>query len=160
MKHILWAYDLQYDRRIDREKYIQERLSQHVFPKIEPEMLSVDGLYSQIKGDELSPRRVRLVEVQKRSNGGDSEYRCVRPYPLSEEFSNVFGLSDKTPKSLLTVAYNFCVAWDRYLTEDLEAGRCFVGESYSNQEHTQRHRDLIRKRSQELKALIGNKPSI
>ena len=125
------------------------RIAKHVFPDILPHDLSVEALYLQLKNDEQDPWRLMLVENDMWLNEReDSEYRYVRPYPLSKSCSRIFYLDENSPDSLLTVAYNFCMAWDKYLTEELDKGNYYKGtEIYvgiSSKERTEALRSAVR----------------
>ena len=118
----------------NKEAFIEGELAKYVFPDITPGDLSVDSLYQQLVNKENNPRRLDL--------GG--EYEFVRPYPLCEDYSMVFGLSNRTPRCVKEVALNFCTAWLNYLNKELDVGRVYkVGTSYSDEQWTTRHRDML-----------------
>lgn len=52
----------------------------------------------------------------------DDEYsdRYFRPYPLSEKYSDIYHLSEQTPKWFLQIALNLCNAWVRFLQQELD----------------------------------------
>lgn len=133
----------------DYDSEFNEIISKHVFPDILPHDLSVEALYLQLKNDEQDPWRLRVVENDMwLSEREDSEYRYVRPYPLSKDHSRIFHLDENSPDSLLTVAYNFCMAWDKYLTEELDKGNYYKGtDNYigcSSKERTEALRSAVR----------------
>jgi hypothetical protein len=72
------------------------------------------------------------------------EYEFVRPYPLSENHSLIYELNSETPECVMEVALNFCTAWLNYLNKELEVGRVYRdGTSYSDEQWTTKHRDMI-----------------
>lgn len=135
--------------RMDKEyteeqlkKDVDDKVALHVYPYILPHDLTVKSFYEQIKDDKNHPvynnyhYRLRLFKKDE-----DSPYRYVRPYPLSENYSDVFELNKNSPKSLLTVAHNFCVAWSNYLKDELESGNYYKVDDgrgmYSTKEQTE-----------------------
>lgn len=118
----------------NKEEFIKEELAKYVFPEITPENLTVESLYQQLVEEEKNPRRKKL-------NG---EYEFVRPYPLSEDYSKVYLLGNKTPECVRGVALNLCIAWLKYLNKELDTGRVHkIGTSYSDEYWTTKHRDMI-----------------
>ena len=118
------------------KKDVDDMVAEHMYPYILPQDLTVESFYGQIKEDSKHPDRLRLFEKDK-----DSPYRYVRPYPLSENFSDIFELNENSPKCLLTVAHNFCVAWSNYLKDELESGNYYKMDDgrgmYSTKEQTE-----------------------
>jgi hypothetical protein len=124
----------EWDRNWNKEAFIEGELAKYVFPEITPGDLSVESLYQQLVNEEGNPRRTE--------QGGEHKY--VRPYPLSEEYSKVYLLSSKSPGCVRGVALNFCTAWLNYLNKELGTGRVYkVGTSYSDEQWTTKHRDMI-----------------
>lgn len=135
--------------RIDKEyteeqlkKDVDDKVALHVYPYILPHDLTVKSLYEQIKNDENNSDRLKTIRLECNIiKNHDSPYRYVRPYPLSENYSDVFELNKNSPKSLLTVAHNFCVAWSNYLKDELESGNYYKVDDgrglYSTKEQTE-----------------------
>jgi|694.fasta_scaffold30978_13 hypothetical protein len=120
----------------NKEAFIEGELAKYVFPEITPDDLSVDSLYQQLVNEEDNPMRTE--------HGGGDEYKYVRPYPLSDRYSKVYLLSSKSPECVRGVALNFCTAWLNYLNKELGAGRVHkVGTSYSDEQWTTKHRDML-----------------
>lgn len=58
--------------------------------------------------------------------------RFVRPYPLSEDFSKIYHLNDKSPAWLLEIGINFCKAWAQFLEFELHVNNVWVPPSQRN----------------------------
>jgi hypothetical protein len=118
----------------NKDAFIEGELAKYVFPEITPEDLSVECLYQQLANEENNPMRIGLK----------IEHKYVRPYPLSEDYSKVYLLGNKTPDCVRGVALNLCTAWLNYLNKELDAGRVYkVGTSYSGEQWTTKHRDML-----------------
>lgn len=121
------------------KKDVDDMVSEHVYPHITPEDLTIDSFYEQIKNDRNYPRRLRLFKKDE-----DCSYRYVRPYPLSMDYSYVFALNENSPKSLLTVAHNFCVAWSNYLKDELESGNYYKKNDGRGMSSTKEQTEIIK----------------
>lgn len=140
--------------RMDKEyteeqlkKDVDDEVALHVYPYILPHDLTVESFYEQIKNDENHPDRLKIIRLECNIiKNPDSPCRYVRPYPLSENYSDVFELNKNSPKSLLTVAHNFCVAWSNYLKDELESGNYYKVDDGRGMYSTKNQTEIIKNR--------------
>lgn len=127
MKQIWGSIMTSHGRDFDAE--FQEACAQYKVVDVTDEMFTEEALYK-----ELVQRRSDLQE----SDFAKSESGYVRPYPLSENYSDVYNLSEKTPVWMLEIARNFCNAWVRFLKEELANNNVYETNetNYANREWT------------------------
>ena len=76
-----------------------------------------------------------LADLRKMSKkyedefGGRTHTYYLRPYPLSTKYSDVYNLSEQTPRWLLQIAQNLCNAWVTFLQEELDCGHVWLPPS-------------------------------
>lgn len=88
--------------------------------------------------------------------------KFLRPYPLSEEYSAIFKLTENTPIWLVKIGYNLCMAWVRFLTEEIDKGhvapddkqRQSPSDGYATLRWTQTHRDMLSERLVVLRDIL------
>lgn len=163
--------------------YVERELAKHTYPVITADNLTRDSIYGQISGYIHHPRRKALIEefvkmeVSRRkiseffnkSEGDgvmadlvkikeDNECMYVRPYPLSSSYSNVYEITEKSPRGLIWVAKEFCYAWFNYLTDGLREGDFYKGpeESYAGEEWTRKHCEAIRELAHQFDSWLVN----
>lgn len=135
-----------------------KELEKHVFPNICPGELILSSFLSQIPKRIEDETRQRTIKVRRNlRKNEDCEYRYIRPYPLSESYSLLYLLTGDSPQSVLWVAYNLASAWKIHLTDELEQGRTFEN-SYASKEWTEKHRDMLSNRAEELKNMLKVDP--
>jgi hypothetical protein len=64
------------------------------------------------------------LQKMQANRRADSYWRSevwLRPYPLSEKYSDIYNLNENTPAWFLQIALNLTKAWIRFLTEALDA---------------------------------------
>jgi hypothetical protein len=62
---------------------------------------------------------IKLQAERQADRSGMSDV-YLRPYPLSENYSDIYNLNKNTPKWFLEIALNFCNAWIAFLNEAIE----------------------------------------
>lgn len=92
------------DGTIDEERLVED-CARYKIINVDDSMFTEDALYAE------------LVETQRLVNKDKYRMGYHRPYPLSEEFSDVFNLNVNTPKWFVQIALNLCKAWVRFLSE-------------------------------------------
>ena len=155
-KELRWANDyVRYnpDGLINKEKLAEDCAKYKIFT-VDDSMFTEESLYAE------------LIETKRLRIGGMDD--LLRPYPLSEKYSDVYNLNVNTPTWFVQITLNLCKAWVRFLTEELETGNVYVkppatlkgeqfigsADDYANLEWTTRHRDMLVTQVQRLEGLI------
>lgn len=85
-------------------EYVDWRMTRYKQVSVDDSMFTAESLYQE------------LVKAQQEQS---EEGRWVRPYPLSGDYSDIFHLNENTPVWLVQIAVNFCQAWIRFLTDEI-----------------------------------------
>jgi hypothetical protein len=98
------------------QEYIDGRKSVYKVQNVQESDFSEEALYQNIKA----------MAAERKSDEFDMDDGFVRPYPLSEDFSDIYSINKNTPKWFLQIALNLCNAWVRFLNEELESGHVWT----------------------------------
>jgi hypothetical protein len=99
------------------EVRLAEECEKYKICEVDDSMFTEDALYAEL---------VATQELRNKERFGD---RYLRPYPLSEKYSDVYNLNTNTPTWFVQIALNFCRAWVRFLNEELAAGHVWIKPS-------------------------------
>ncbi len=88
----------------------------------------------------------------------------LRPYPLSEKYSDIFNLNENTPVWFLQIALNLCNAWIRFLSEAIETNDVWVPHEpgngpqtdYADINFTTTHRNMLVDVAHKIEGFISN----
>ena len=102
-----FAVRFSHGREID-EAEIAENCLRYQPVSIDDSVFTEDALYADLV-------KMQATRRADKSSWGDESW--VRPYPLSERYSDIYGLNETTPAWFLQIALNLCNAWVRFLNE-------------------------------------------
>lgn len=112
---------------------------------VDASMFSERGLYQQLQD---------RVQEKKNEAGSFRDPSFVRPYPLSEGYSSIFDLNENTPTWFLQIALNYCNAWTRFLTDELNAGNVWIKPSLRPKVELTEEQQRVRDGMKELFAML------
>ncbi len=121
----------------DFDAELIEACAKYKIVEIDDSMFTEQALYNDL----VNMQADRRTDPYWR---GESAY--LRPYPLSEDFCDVYKLTQDTPLWMLQIAYNFCASWTRFLTEAVANNDVFETDdkhNYADMHWTKTHRDMI-----------------
>lgn len=84
-------------------------------------MFSADELYQQLREWSNERRTETIMNF--------SPDTFVRPYPLSQDYSDIFKLNERTPAWFLQIAFNLCQAWVKFLDDEIEYKNVWIKPS-------------------------------
>jgi len=116
-KELKWATnasEYRNDGAIDKEQLAEDCLKYKIV-SVDDSMFTEDALYADLVGTKAE----RLAD-----DSWMNEY--IRPYPLSERYSDIFNLNENTPKWFMQIALNLCKAWVRFLNEEIESNHVWI----------------------------------
>lgn len=99
------------------EQDLAEDCAKYQRVSVTDEMFTEDYLYTEMvrTRDELATRSI-----------GKSYYR---PYPFHKGYCEILKLNQNTPVWFLQIAVNFCRAWVRFLTQEIDTGNVWIKPS-------------------------------
>lgn len=71
----------------------------------------------------------QLYDMQSKRREKSSFVSYIRPYPLSEKYSDIYHLTKDTPRWFLEIALNLCSAWVTFLEDALNKGDVWIKPS-------------------------------
>lgn len=121
-------------------EYLAAQKARYVKKNVTEDMFTEDSLYKDL---------LAQAELLKKETLTDP---WLRPYPLSRDYSRIYYLNENTPTWFLEIAINFCKAWVRFLTNEIDTKNVCVSEKsdYSDLTWTTQHRGMILELSENL----------
>lgn len=135
------------DEPVD-EKKLEARCEKYYVRNVDEYSFSEEHFLRSIRNE---------VRYRKDSRWGS---KFVRPYPLSEQYSDIYNLNDKTPAWLLKIAINLASAWATFLSEEIAAGNVAPDDTksaedgYATLSWTQKHCDMLKERVKTLQNIL------
>lgn len=118
VKELKWAtQNLRGSESVDKEVFA-ENCARYKIVKVTDSMFTEDAIYADL---------VEFGESKLGDEHGMDRYH--RPYPLSERYSDIYNLNTNTPKWFVQIALNFCKAWVRFLSEEIENNNVWIKPS-------------------------------
>jgi len=115
------------------KKYVEENCARYKRISVDDSMFTEESLFKDLLKQQ--------ADYHKQYKGLNS---YLRPYPLSEKYSDIYHLNENTPVWFLQIAINLCSAWVQFLTNALDIRDVDTDEvDYANAEWTARHRDML-----------------
>lgn len=102
------------------ESGLAEKCAQYKIVSVSDDDFTEDALYTDLRN---------MVAERMKDRYYWQDEVMLRPYPLSEHYSDIYNLNENTPEWFLQIALNLCKAWVRFLNEELEAGRVWIKPS-------------------------------
>lgn len=102
------------------EEHLVQNCTRYKIINVSDNDFTEDAIYADLRS---------MVEERTKERGYWGDEVMLRPYPLSEQYSDVYDVNANTPAWFLQIVLNLCRAWVRFLTEELEAGRVWIKPS-------------------------------
>lgn len=118
------------------EEYLAQNCARYKIVNVSDEDFTEDAIYADL-------RSMVATRTEERGYWGDEV--MLRPYPLSEKYSDIYNLNANTPAWFVQIALNLCNAWIRFLNEELDAGRVWIKPSLREKTEEQIKLDGISK---------------
>jgi hypothetical protein len=100
------------------EEYLAENCKLYKIVNVNDSMFTEDALYAEL----VETSRLRSEDKYRMEN-------YLRPYPLSERYSDIFNLNLNTPTWFVQIALNLCKAWVRFLNEEIQNNHVWIKHS-------------------------------
>lgn len=105
---------------IGDEEYLAQNCARYKIVNVSDDDFTEDAIYADLHA---------MVTKREEERGFWGDEVMLRPYPLSEKYSDIYNLNANTPAWFVQIALNLCNAWVRFLNEELEAGRVWIKPS-------------------------------